>query len=246
MADELKKFGKYFLLDHMTQGGFADIYRARLATPEGASRIIVIKRIQAGYDANSEFIQMFRSETKTSMALNHPNIVQVFDVGEEQGQPYIAMELVHGRNLRQILTRFGEQQKNLPVFLAAHIIEQAARALAYAHEFRDNLTGQALNLVHRDISPQNIMVSYEGNVKLIDFGIAKATTNSEHTRTGVIKGKPSYFSPEQINGDDVGAAHRPKTFRRRKRYRHYQDDRGMQLQGRPTIQVQCADSKGPG
>jgi|GEM_PF-612886 len=203
MAEELKKFGKYFLLDHLAQGGFADIYRARLATPEGASRIIVIKRIQAGHDANSEFIQMFRSETKTSMALNHPNIVQVFDVGEENSQPFIAMELVYGRNLRQILTRYGEQQKNLNVVHAAYIIEQAARALAYAHEFRDGLSGQALNLVHRDISPQNIMVSYEGLIKVIDFGIAKATTNSEHTRTGVIKGKPSYFSPEQITGEEL-------------------------------------------
>lgn len=203
MSEVLKKFGKYFLLDHLAQGGFADIFRARLATPDGASRIIVIKRIQAGYDANSEFIQMFKSETKTSMALNHPNIVQVFDVGEETGQPFIAMELVNGRNLRQILSRIGEQQQQLSVIHAAYIIEQAAQALSYAHEFRDPLTGVPLNLVHRDISPQNIMVSYDGTVKLIDFGIAKATTNTEHTRTGVIKGKPSYFSPEQITGEEL-------------------------------------------
>jgi len=203
MSEVLKKFGKYFLLDHLAQGGFSDIFRARLATPDGASRIIVIKRIQAGYDANSEFIQMFKSETKISMALNHPNIVQVFDVGEESGQPFIAMELVQGRNLRQILSRLGENQKHLSPIHAAYIVHQAANALAYAHEFRDPLSGTPLNLVHRDISPQNIMVTYDGTIKVIDFGIAKAATNSEHTRTGVIKGKPSYFSPEQILGDEL-------------------------------------------
>jgi serine/threonine protein kinase len=203
MSEVLKKFGKYFLLDHLAQGGFSDIFRARLATPDGASRIIVIKRIQAGYDANSEFIQMFKSETKISMALNHPNIVQVFDVGEEAGQPFIAMELVQGRNLRQILSRLGENQKHLSPIHAAYIIHQAANALAYAHEFRDPLSDVPLNLVHRDISPQNIMVTFDGTIKVIDFGIAKATTNSEHTRTGVIKGKPSYFSPEQIIGDEL-------------------------------------------
>jgi len=203
MADVLKKFGRYFLLDQIAQGGMAEIYRARLAVTDGAGRIIVIKRIQAGFGENTEFLQMFRSEIKVTMGFNHPNIVQLYDFGEEQRQPYIAMELVDGKNLRQYMNRFNELKQSLPPFLAAYIIEQAASGLHYAHAFKDKITGESLNIVHRDISPQNILISYEGTVKVIDFGIAKATTNMESTRAGVIKGKPSYLSPEQIYGEQL-------------------------------------------
>ncbi len=202
-GEVLKKFGRYFLLDQIAQGGMAEIYRARLASPDGAGRLIVIKRIQTGYGSNNEFLQMFKSEIKVTMGFNHPNIVQLYDFGEEQGQPYISMELVDGRNLRQFMSRFTELKQTFPVELAAYIVEQAASGLHYAHSFHDKITGQALNIVHRDISPQNILISYEGNVKVIDFGIAKAATNSESTRAGVIKGKPSYLSPEQISGETL-------------------------------------------
>lgn len=201
MADVLKKFGRYFLLDHLAQGGMAEIYRARLASVDGAGRLIVIKKIQAGFGANSEFLQMFKSEIKVTMGFNHPNIVQLYDFGEEQSQPYIAMELVDGKNLRQFMSRFAELKLTFPVELATFITEQAASGLNYAHSFKDKISGAPLNIVHRDISPQNIIISFEGNVKVIDFGIAKATTNSESTRAGVIKGKPSYLSPEQITGE---------------------------------------------
>jgi serine/threonine-protein kinase len=201
MGEVLKKFGRYFLLDLVAQGGMAEIYRARLASIDGAGRLIVIKKIQAGYGGNSEFLQMFKSEIKVTMGFNHPNIVQLYDFGEESQQPYIAMEFVDGKNLRQFNSRFSELKQNFPVELAAHIIEQAASGLHYAHSFKDKITGNPLNIVHRDISPQNILISYEGNVKVIDFGIAKATTNLESTRAGVIKGKPSYLSPEQISGE---------------------------------------------
>jgi serine/threonine-protein kinase len=201
MADGPKKFGRYFLLDLLAQGGMAEIYRARLASADGAGRVIVIKRIQAGHGADQEFIQMFRSEIKVTMGFNHPNIVQLYDFGEENNQPYIAMEWVDGKNLRQLMARFIELKQRFPVDLAVQIIEQAACGLNYAHHFKDKITGNALNIVHRDISPQNLIISFEGSVKVIDFGIAKASVNSEATRAGVIKGKPSYLSPEQINGD---------------------------------------------
>ncbi|MBL7716810.1 MAG: serine/threonine protein kinase [Bdellovibrionales bacterium] len=202
-AEVLKKFGRYFLLDHIAQGGMAEINRARLASPEGAGRILVIKRIQAGFGGQSEFYQMFKSEIKVTMGFNHPNIVQLYDFGEEENQPYIAMELVDGKNLRQFLARFAELKQSFPVEFAVSIIEQAAAGLHYAHSFRDKVTGVSLNIVHRDISPQNILVSYDGTVKVIDFGIAKAASNQESTRAGVIKGKPSYLSPEQISGDTL-------------------------------------------
>ena len=201
MGEVLKKFGRYFLLDHIAQGGMAEIYRARLASADGAGRLIVIKRIQAGYGANSEFLQMFKSEIKVTMGFNHPNIVQLYDFGEEANQPYIAMEMVDGKNLKQFVSRANELKQPFPIELAVFIIEQAASGLHYAHSFRDKISGAPLNIVHRDISPQNILISYEGNVKVIDFGIAKATTNIEATRAGVIKGKPSYLSPEQISGE---------------------------------------------
>lgn len=201
MTEVLKKFGRYFLLDQIAQGGMAEIYRARLASKDGAGRLLVIKRIQSGFGGNVEFLQMFKSEIKTTMGFNHSNIAQLYDFGEESEQPFIAMELVDGKNLRQFLTRFAELKQGFPIELAAHIIEQSASGLHYAHTFKDKITGEPLNVVHRDISPQNILIAYEGNVKVIDFGIAKARTNSEHTRAGVIKGKPSYLSPEQISGD---------------------------------------------
>lgn len=202
-SEVLKKFGRYFLLDLIAQGGMAEIYRARLAAKDGAGRLVVVKRIQAGFGTNEEFLKMFKSEIKVTMGLNHQNIVQVYDFGEEQQQPFITMELVDGKNLRQLLNRFKELGQTFPVELAAHIIEQSAGGLNYAHTYKDKISGEHLNVVHRDISPQNLLVSFEGAVKIIDFGIAKATTNSEHTRAGVIKGKPSYLSPEQISGDPI-------------------------------------------
>ena len=204
MADVLKKFGRYFLLDHIAQGGMAEIYRARMATVDAAGRILVIKRIQGGFGANAEFLTMFKSETQVTMSFNHANIVQIYDSGEENKQPFIAMEFVDGKNLRQLLTRFAEQKQSFPIEFAAYIIQQSAAGLGYAHAFKDKITGKSLNVVHRDISPQNLIVSFEGTVKVIDFGIAKATEeNREATRAGVIKGKPSYLSPEQIQGDEL-------------------------------------------
>src|SRR3954470_6395726 len=141
MGEVLKKFGRYFLLDHIAQGGMAEIYRARLASVDGAGRLLVIKRIQAGFGENNEFIQMFKSEIKVTMGFNHPNIVQLYDFGEEQKQPYIAMELVDGKNLRQFISRFAELKQTFPVELATYITEQAASGLHYAHSFKDKITG---------------------------------------------------------------------------------------------------------
>jgi serine/threonine-protein kinase len=202
MSDSvLKKFGKYFLLDRIGEGGMAEIFRARLATAGASGRFVVIKRIQGAYSNNAEFLSMFRAEVQVTMRFTHPNIVQLYESGEEHGQQYIAMELVEGRNLRQILSKISQKQQRVPVPAACQIIEQAAAGLHYAHSFKDRITGEPLHLVHRDVSPQNILVSYDGNIKVIDFGIAKAATNGEATRAGVIKGKLSYLSPEQVTGD---------------------------------------------
>lgn len=179
----------------------AEIFRARMAAVDSSGRFIVIKRIQGAYSNNEEFVQMFRAEVQVTMRFSHPSIIQIYDAGEENGQQYIAMELVDGRNLRQVLSKVSQKQERIPIPAAAYIIEQAAAGLNYAHAFKDRITGEPLNLVHRDVSPQNILVSYDGNIKVIDFGIAKAATNGEATRAGVIKGKLSYLSPEQVMGE---------------------------------------------
>src|SRR3954470_14183786 len=142
MGEVLKKFGRYFLLDHIAQGGMAEIYRARLASVDGAGRLLVIKRIQAGFGENNEFIQMFKSEIKVTMGFNHPNIVQLYDFGEEQNQPYIAMELVDGKNLRQFISRCNEVKQPSPTALAVFITEQVASGLYYAHTYRDKISGE--------------------------------------------------------------------------------------------------------
>lgn len=199
----LKKFGRYFLLDRIAQGGMAEIYRARLAQVDSGGRIIIVKRVRNTYRSNAEFLAMFNSEIKLTMGFNHPNIVQLFDYGEGQGLPYIAMEYVEGRTVRQFASRYFRGKKHLPVEIAATIIEQAARGLHYAHTYKDHLSGEVLNIVHRDVSPQNILISFDGMIKLIDFGIAKAKTSLDLTRTGIIKGKPSYMAPEQVSGEKL-------------------------------------------
>ncbi len=199
----LKKFGKYFLLDRIGEGGMAEIFRARLAAGDTSHRLLVIKRIHASASQNADFAGMFRSEIQVTMRFTHPNIVQLYDSGEENGQAFIAMEWVDGRNLRQIHTKLAAIREKTPIEVSCYIAEQAASGLHYAHTFRDRITGQPLKVVHRDVSPQNIIVSFDGNVKVIDFGVAKATTNADATRAGVIKGKLSYLSPEQVTGDEV-------------------------------------------
>jgi serine/threonine protein kinase len=195
---KLSKFGKYLLLDKIGEGGMAEIFRARLASLEGSGRFVVIKRIHSAQKKNAEFLQMFRAEVQVTMRLTHPNIVQLYEFGESSKQLYISMEYVEGKNVRQVLEKLEEQGTQFGIAETLYIIEQTAMGLHYAHTLKDRATGKSLNLVHRDVSPQNILVSFDGNVKVIDFGVAKASTNTEQTQSGVIKGKLRYLSPEQV------------------------------------------------
>jgi serine/threonine protein kinase len=201
------KFGRYIIVDPIAVGGMAEIYRARWATAkenkEGPDRIIVIKKVIANLSQNSEFLQMFEEEIKITVGLTHPNIIQIYDYGKTEDQYFMAMEYVEGKNLRQFVKRLADMKSMFSLDMSCYIISQVCHALAYAHAFKDRMSGKALGIVHRDISPQNVMISYDGAVKLFDFGIAKAKSASEATRAGVIKGKPSYLSPEQINGEEL-------------------------------------------
>ena len=194
----VEDFGPYRIVRKIAVGGMAEIYLARQRAVEGLERTVVLKRILPTYVDNPEFVTMFLDEARLLAALSHPNIAQVFDLGKIDDSYYLVMELVRGPTLGSLLQaaqRVGQRGLAEPVALG--IALNIAEALAYVHARRDEL-GRPLNIVHRDLNPANVMVSYEGAVKLIDFGIAKAATKVYETRTGVIKGTYGYIAPEQL------------------------------------------------
>lgn len=193
---------RYQILDKLDAGGMAEIYRAKAITLDGFEKAVAIKRILPNLCSNPKFVNMFLDEARLAMHLNHANIVQVFDVGRAQGTYFIVMELVEGRNLRRIFQRLSEVGQRFPVHVAVFVISEALKGLAHAHERRDS-DGNILGIVHRDVSPPNLLISHSGEVKLTDFGLAKAMTQVEMTDPGIVKGKFSYLSPEALDGRSV-------------------------------------------
>jgi eukaryotic-like serine/threonine-protein kinase len=198
------EFGKYTLFERIGRGGMADVFKGRIQGPAGFERVFVVKRILPHLSDDPTFNKMFVEEAKMSARLNHPNIVQVFELGSVEGEYFISMEYVRGRDLaetmRVLWARLGPPRPEL----VAYIGREMCRALAYAHNLTDD-SGRALGMIHRDVSPSNVMLSYEGSVKLLDFGIAKALGDAkeENTRTGTLKGKFAYMAPEQTEGTEV-------------------------------------------
>ena len=192
-------FGKYYLLERINVGGMAEVFRAKAYGVEGFERLIAVKRILPNIAADQAFIEMFVDEAKIAVQLNHANVAQIFDLGRADGSYYIALEHVLGRDVRAIFDRCVARRERMPVAQAAYIIMKLCEGLDYAHNKRDQ-AGRPLNLVHRDVSPQNVLVSFEGEVKVIDFGIAKAAGKGAQTRSGILKGKFGYMSPEQVRG----------------------------------------------
>ncbi len=197
------RFGQYEILERIASGGMAELYKARLSGVEGFQKIVAIKKILPHLADNEEFIAMFADEAKLAAQLNHPNIVHIFDLGKIEGGGYfIAMEFVDGRDLRGLLHAAAEVGSPLPIPLAVYIASKVAAALDYAHRRRDP-EGREMTIVHRDVSPQNILISYEGDIKLCDFGIAKAASKASQTQSGALKGKVQYMSPEQAWGKPI-------------------------------------------
>jgi serine/threonine protein kinase len=194
-----EEFGKYQLLKRLAMGGMAQIYLARHKGLEGFEKLLVVKRILPHLAENEEFITMFLDEARIAARLNHPNVVQIFDLGAQDDSYFIAMEYIHGEDVRRVWKRAEAAKRDLPVPLVCRIIIDACAGLDYAHRKADQ-NGKPLGIVHRDISPQNILVTFEGGVKVVDFGIAKAADQATVTRSGVLKGKYSYMSPEQAAG----------------------------------------------
>ncbi len=199
------KFGNYILLEKIGQGGMAEIFLAQIEGPGKFVKKIAIKRILAYLSNEEEFITQFLDEARIAGALNHPNIVQIYEVGDVDGNFYIAMEYVEGKHLGQIIHRTVEIGQLVPVEVALIIINEIAKALAYAHSATDE-KGNPLNIIHRDVSPQNILIGFNGTVKLTDFGIAKARNKLHQTRADVIKGKFSYLAPELLTGSSASPA----------------------------------------
>lgn len=199
-----ESFGKYFLIDKVAIGGMAEVFKAKTFSHGGFEKLLVIKRILQHLSDNREFVDMFIDEAKISVLLQQPNIVQTYDFGKIRENYFIAMECVEGKDLKGILRKLAERRKLLPIEYAVYICHEVCKGLDYAHK-KANLRGEPLGIVHRDMSPSNVLVAYTGEIKIADFGIAKAEISIYNTKDGVLKGKFEYMSPEQASGQPIDA-----------------------------------------
>jgi eukaryotic-like serine/threonine-protein kinase len=195
-------FGRYRLIALLATGGMAEIYLATQTGAGGFEKLVVIKRVLPNMERNKRLVGMILDEASIAARIVHKNVVQIFDVGQIEGRTFIAMEYLDGENLATVVDSSLRRGDGLPRDLAAGIIMQAAEGLHHAHTATDS-KGKHLGIVHRDVSPQNILVQYNGVVKLVDFGIARANQRITETRTGVLKGKLAYMSPEQVLGREL-------------------------------------------
>jgi eukaryotic-like serine/threonine-protein kinase len=195
-------FGKYLLLERLNVGGMAEVFAAKAFGVEGFERILAIKKILPTMIEDQEFITMFIDEARISVQLNHANVVHIHELGKHEEDYYIAMEYVSGKDLRSLVERFRRRGELMPTAMAVFVTSKICEGLDYAHRKKD-ARGIDLNIIHRDVSPQNILISYEGEVKIIDFGIAKAANRSQSTQAGILKGKFGYMSPEQVRGMSI-------------------------------------------
>ena len=196
--------GKYELVERIGSGGMAEVWLAVYHGIEGITKLVAVKRIREQIAADENFVRMFLDEAKTAADLRHPNIIDIIDVGEHDDTYYLAMAYLPGRDLRAVWRRAATKRIALPWGLTIFMIIEAARGLHYAHT-KTNLQGEPLNIVHRDVSPQNILITRHGITKVLDFGIARATHKSTFTRPGAVRGKAEYMSPEQATGQDIDA-----------------------------------------
>lgn len=194
--------GRYRVVDEIGIGGMASVHLARVDGPGGFQKWVAIKRIHPHLVEDDQFVDMFLDEARIAAGINHANVAQVFDLGKDDNTYWIAMEYLHGEPLREVMRRIEELNGQIPFHVAAKICADAAEGLHGAHELRGR-NGQLLNLVHRDVTPHNLFVTYEGYCKVVDFGIAKVVDRLASTRAGTLKGKLAYMSPEQVRGQDV-------------------------------------------
>jgi serine/threonine-protein kinase len=194
--------GRYELLLPIAQGGMASVWAARLKGTRGFQKMVAIKTMLPGLIDDPQFERMFLDEASLASQVRHPHVIEIMDLGEQDGILYIVMEWVDGEPISVIL-KYAAARGGIPLPVAVHVAIQASRGLHAAHELRDD-TGSLVGLVHRDVSPQNVLLTYDGVVKVVDFGVAKVTNRaSSETRAGQLKGKIAYMSPEQLKGDKI-------------------------------------------
>ncbi len=192
--------GRYQIVGRLASGGMAEILLGKLLGPSGFERAVVIKRILPHLAAEPRFVTMFLDEARIVARIRHPNVVQVHELGQEGDELFLVMEYLDGESAFGLMKRLRHAREELPLGLAVHIVAEACAGLHAAHELRDD-RGYGQNLVHRDVSPQNVMVLYDGQVKVLDFGIAKGADSKHRTEAGQIKGKFAYMSPEQCKSE---------------------------------------------
>jgi serine/threonine protein kinase len=202
-----RPFGNYLLLARLAQGGMGEVYLAKSGGVAGIEKHSVVKTLRPHFTADREYVTRFIDEARVVVGLNHRNIAPTFDVGRVGGQYYLAMEFIPGRDLRNIDDVWRAQRgRPMDEAVALHVICEVLEALDYAHRAKDPVSGKPLQLIHRDISPQNVMISLEGEVKLIDFGLAQSTQKEEHTQPHVVMGKMAYMAPEQARGEGIDSS----------------------------------------
>jgi serine/threonine protein kinase len=192
-------FGNYLLLERVNIGGMAEVFKAKAFGVEGFERLVAVKRILPSIAEDQEFITMFIDEAKIAVQLSHANICQIFDLGKVGDSFFIAMEFCAGKDVRAIFDRGRKLKETVPIPMACYTIMKVCEGLDYAHNKKD-AASRDLHLVHRDVSPQNLLVTWDGEIKIVDFGIAKAANKAGKTQAGILKGKFGYMSPEQVRG----------------------------------------------
>ena len=205
----VRRLGRYQIIGRLATGGMAEVYLALSGDVPGFRTLVVVKRILPHLASNAQFIRMFLDEARLAALLDHPNIVRIVEVGHDGEDYFLVMELVQGKPLSAVLRKAAREHRPPSPALTAYLISQAAHGLAYAHTLTDG-DGRPLGVVHRDVSPQNVLISFEGAVKMIDFGVARAFGRVAHTSPGGLKGKIDYMSPEQASAEEVD--HRADVF----------------------------------
>jgi len=208
-GDDVRRLGRYQIIGRLATGGMAEVYLALSGDVPGFRTLVVVKRILPHLASNAQFIRMFLDEARLAALLDHPNIVRIIEVGHDGEDYFLVMELVQGKPMSAVLRKAAREHRPPSPALTSFLISQAAHGLAYAHTLTDG-EGRPLGVVHRDVSPQNVLISFEGAVKMIDFGVARAFGRVAHTSPGGLKGKIDYMSPEQASAEEVD--HRADVF----------------------------------